>query len=177
MKTRTVYDILDDVMKDYEYTLKKEGNKIDVTGKVVIKKLGKVVDYSKEFYVQDNEPNGAMEKRICGFKDEFRKKIVDEIKLHKELLEDDDMLIDHLLDEIYCQKRENEQLKKRIEQLEKDLIVDVPFPATPIPTYPTYPWTMPDTGTPPWDANKIWCSTSSDYKSPRSKIEEILGGD
>lgn len=154
MKTRTVYDILDDVMKDYEYTLKKEGNKIEVTGKVVIKKLGKVVDYSKEFYVQDNEPNGAMEKRICGFKDEFRKKIVDEIKLHKELLEDDDMLIDHLLDEIYCQKRENEQLKKRIEQLENDLIVDIQIP-TQTPAFPG-----PEQ---PWDIGKVWCSSSTNF--------------
>lgn len=156
MKTRTVYDILDDVMKDYEYTLKKEGNKIAVTGKVTIKKLGKIVEYSKEFYVQNDEPDGAMEKRICGFKDEFRKKIVDEIKQYKEFLEDDDILIDHLLDEIYCLKRDNAQLKERVEQLEKDLIVNIPLPTPNVPN-PVYP------GQQPWDIGKIWCSSSSSF--------------
>ena len=157
MITRTVYDILDDIMKDYEYTLKKEGNKIEATGRVVIKKLGKTVEYSKEFHVQDNEPNGAMEKRIGGFKDEFKKKIIEEIVLYKDVLEDDDLLIDKLLDEIYCLKRDNARLKERVEQLENDLIVNVPI-STPNPVFPTYPGTTQ----PPWDYGKIWCSTQSD---------------
>lgn len=36
MKNRTIYEVLNNVMENYSYTIEKEGKKISLTGKVYI---------------------------------------------------------------------------------------------------------------------------------------------
>lgn len=109
----------------------------------------------------DKDVDDGMEKRIRGFKEEFKKMIVNELKEYKELLEDDDVLIDHLLDEIYCYKRDNEELRKRIDELEHNLIVNIPLGPNPVIT----PGQEPYPGYDPLFPNKIWCVTDTNIGS------------
>ena len=49
MKTRTLYDVLDKVMRDYTYIIKKEDNQIYLSVEVYIKQLDQKVTYEKKY--------------------------------------------------------------------------------------------------------------------------------
>ena len=144
MKNRTVYEVLDSVMKNYSYTIEKEGKKISLSGKVYISKIDVTVTHEKTLY-QNEDPNDSykLESAIKTFKEELRNKVADIIKSHAEELTDDEAMIGKLL---YKVKRLTEELERakeelalanqRISQLEFEKLVQ---------PYQQYPWTTPNT--------------------------------
>ena len=95
-----------------------------------------------------------METRVRLFKEEFRNRVAEKLKEHKDELLDDEVMIEKLNKKI-------EELEKRIKELEENQTITT-IPYTQPYINPWSPWTAPDTGTPPWKPGEIWCSTNSD---------------
>ena len=128
MKNRTIYEVLNNVMENYSYTIEKEGKKISLTGKVYISKIDVTVTHEKTIYQHgDCNDSYKLENAINTFKEELRNKVADIIKSHAEELTDDEAMIDKLLYEV---KKLTEELQKtkgelasanqRINQLERN---------------------------------------------------------
>lgn len=150
MKNRTVYEVLDKVMEDYSYSIKKAGRKVEITGSVYISRLDMEVTHEKIFYYASdkyssvNGDNGGLAKAILSFKSELKDKVAKVISEHKDILTDDDAMIKKLLDEVSYLKEtlnttetELKAAKERIHTLELEKLTTVPYT----------PWS---TGTTPW---------------------------
>lgn len=199
MKERTIYDVLDEVMKDYTYKVKKQGNVLDYEGWVYIPQLDETVHHEAIHYFNDKnhkEYNDAyMEDTAKSFKATLKDKVVKVLLEHKEELTDDARYISSLLEKIKKLNKEIDELKEKISRLENDQyiepgIVDIPVPN---PAFPNIgePWPSPGTpftpypypGTTPYnplDTGKIWCSTCDAPElnhgmSAREFIEKVLG--
>ena len=110
MKNRTIYEVLNNVMENYSYTIEKEGKKISLTGKVYISKIDVTVTHEKTLYQHgDCNDSYKLENAIKTFKEELRSKVADVIKSHAEELTDDEAMIDKLLYEV---KKLTEELQK-----------------------------------------------------------------
>ena len=110
MKNRTIYEVLNNVMENYSYTIEKEGKKISLTGKVYISKIDVTVTHEKTIYQHgDCNDSYKLENAINTFKEELRNKVADIIKSHAEELTDDEAMIDKLLYEV---KKLTEELQK-----------------------------------------------------------------
>lgn len=144
MKNRTIYEVLNNVMENYSYTIEKEGKKISLTGKVYISKIDVTVTHEKTLYQHgDCNDSYKLENAIKTFKEELRSKVADVIKSHAEELTDDEAMIDKLLYEV---KKLTEELQKtkgelasanqRINQLELNKNTQ---------PYQIYPQTTPNT--------------------------------
>lgn len=115
MKNRTIYEVLNNVMENYSYTIEKEGKKISLTGKVYISKIDVTVTHEKTIYQHgDCNDSYKLENAIKAFKEELRSKVADVIKSHAEELTDDEAMIDKLLYEV---KKLTEELQKAKEEL------------------------------------------------------------
>lgn len=144
MKNRTIYEVLNNVMENYSYTIEKEGKKISLTGKVYISKIDVTITHEKTLYQHgDCNDSYKLENAIKTFKEELRSKVADVIKSHAEELTDDEAMIDKLLYEV---KKLTEELQKtkgelasanqRINQLELNKNTQ---------PYQIYPQTTPNT--------------------------------
>ena len=199
MKERTIYDVLDEVMKDYTYKVKKQGNTLDFEGWVYIPKLDETVYHEAIHYFNNLDPkqynDAYMEDCAEKFKKALKGKVAKVISEHREELTDDAHCISSLLEKVKKLKKENDELKEKIERLENEKytepgIVDVPIPNPAFPnigdpwpgsTPPFSPYPYPGT-TPynPFDTGKIWCSTCDAPElnhgmSAREFIEKVLG--
>ena len=153
MKNRTVYEVLEEVMRNYTYTIEKDGKKVTLTGKVYIERIGETVTHEKTvFQVGDGDDERQLENVIRSFKDGLRAKVAEVIKSHAEELTDDEAMIDKLLYEVKSLRKTVKELeeelneaKSKINGLEFEKLTREPIinPATPYPN----PWT---TGTTPW---------------------------
>jgi hypothetical protein len=94
MKNRTIYDVMNEAMEDYSYSIKKEGNKVEIKGSITIPRIEIEVVHEKIFYYNQEERNALAEKGIdnnlvlskviATFKEEFKDKVASVIKEHKE---------------------------------------------------------------------------------------------
>ena len=115
MKNRTVYEVLEEVMRNYSYTIEKDGKKVTLTGKVYIERIGETVTHEKTvFQVGDGDDERQLENVIRSFKDGLRSKVAEVIKSHAEELTDDEAMIDKLLYEV-------KSLRKTVKELEEEL--------------------------------------------------------
>lgn len=157
MKNRTVYDVLDQIMEDYSYTIKKVGKKVDISGSVYIDKLDITVNHEKTFYYPDADRaenwknSGGLQKVMNAFKEELKNKVVQVIKENRQVLTDDSILIKDLLaqakelkERINTLEEELDEAKQRIRSMELEKI----YPLNP------YPWTTPNTN--PWSTGITW---------------------
>ena len=155
MKNRTVYEVLDDVMQDYAYSIKKERNRVEITGSVVIKKIGITVTHEKTvIFPEENSVRAyrdGLERVIGIFKEELRSKVADVINEHKKELTNDDVLIERLLNEVSSLKEKLDETeavlnaaRDRVRELELE---KVNWPYTPS----GIPWT-----TSPWSTGITW---------------------
>ena len=176
MKNRTVYEVLDSVMQDYAYSIKKEGKRVEISGSVVIKKIGVTVSHEKTVIFKEESKvrpygNGYvddLERAIGLFKEELRNKVADVIREHKEELTDDDAMIKKLLEEVAYYKEKLEETEKelaeakgKITTLELEKITSVPYP--PYQPANPYPWQTGITwGTGDPDPNVVKQSTTSE---------------
>lgn len=181
MKNRTVYEVLEEVMRNYSYTIEKNGKKVTLTGKVYIERIDETVTHEKTvFQVGDGNDERELENVIRSFKDGLRSKVAEVIKSHAEELTDDEAMIDKLLyevkkltEELQRTKEELASANQRIGQLELEKYAQPcqPYPWTTTPN--TRPWDNPNPwvtgitwetqiGDPPgWlDKNSITCSAS-----------------
>lgn len=158
MKNRTVYEVLEEVMRNYSYTIEKDGKKVTLTGKVYIERIGETVTHEKTvFQVGDGDDERQLENVIRTFKDGLRSKVAEVIKSHAEELTDDEAMIDKLLYEV---KRLTEELERTKEELAlaNQKISQLEFEKLVQPYQPS-PWTVPNpasTGTTPWDNPNPW---------------------
>lgn len=140
MKNRTVYDVLDKIMEDYSYSIKKTGNKVEISGSVYIDRLDETVTFEKTIYCVDGNVRTAIEK----FKEELRSRVAKVVSDNKEILTDDNALIKNLLDQVKELRAELDAAKQRIRSMELEKI----YPLNP------YPWTTPNTN--PWSTGITW---------------------
>ena len=156
MKNRTVYEVLEEVMRNYSYTIEKNGKKVTLTGKVYIERIDETVTHEKTvFQVGDGNDDRELENVIRSFKDGLRSKVADVIKSHAEELTDDEAMIDkllyevkRLLKELQRTKEELAEANQKISQLEIERLTQ-PYPwATP----DTRPWVNPN----PWTTGITW---------------------
>lgn len=158
MKNRTVYEVLEEVMRNYSYTIEKDGKKVTLTGKVYIERIGETVTHEKTvFQVGDGDDERQLENVIRSFKDGLRSKVAEVIKNHAEELTDDEAMIDKLLYEV---KRLTEELEKTKEELAlaNQKISQLEFEKL-VQPYQPQPWTIPNpasTGTTPWVNPSPW---------------------
>ena len=162
MKNRTIYDVLNEAMEDYSYSIKKEGNKVEIKGSVTVPRIEIEVTHEKIFYYAQEDKgllgdggNAKLAKVIVAFKEELKDKVASVIKEHKEELTDDVAMIEKLQYEIKTLKEalgETEEALKtareEITRLELERIGTQP-----------YPWTNPapwSTGTTPWSTGITW---------------------
>ena len=151
MKNRTIYEVLNNVMENYSYTIEKEGKKISLTGKVYISKIDVTVTHEKTIYQHgDCNDSYKLENAINTFKEELKNKVADIIKSHAEELTDDEAMIDKLLydvkkltEELQKAKEELVSANQRIQQLE----LEVQLCTAP---------NTPSTGTTIWDKPNPW---------------------
>lgn len=156
MKNRTVYEVLEEVMRNYSYTIEKNGKKVTLTGKVYIERIDETVTHEKTvFQVGDGNDERELENVIRSFKDGLRSKVAEVIKSHAEELTDDEAMIDkllyevkRLLKELQRTKEELAEANQKISQLEIERLTQ-PYPwATP----DTRPWVNPN----PWVTGITW---------------------
>jgi len=149
MKNRTIYDVLDKVMEDYSYSIKKTGNKVELKGEVYIQRLDRVVTHDKIVWFSADCNN--LKEQVEIFKDEFKNLVVKVLKEHQLVLTDDEEMIKKLMaqckelrEELEKAKKREKELQTRIDELE---IEKYGYPVNPLWTGVTY---GPDyTGTPP----------------------------
>ena len=161
MKNRTIYDVLNEAMEDYSYSIKKEGNKVEIKGSVTVPRIEIEVTHEKIFYYAQEDRgllgdggNAKLAKVIVAFKEELKDKVASVIKEHKEELTDDVAMIEKLQYEIKTLKEAldetEEELKKareEISRLELERIGTQPYQPYPVP------WS---TGTTPWSTGITW---------------------
>ena len=162
MKNRTIYDVLNEAMEDYSYSIKKEGNKVEIKGSVTVPRIEIEVTHEKIFYYAQEDRgllgdggNAKLAKVIVAFKEELKDKVASVIKEHKEELTDDVAMIEKLQYEI---KTLREALGKTEEELKKAREEITRLELERIGTQP-YPWTNPapwSTGTTPWLTGVTW---------------------
>ena len=121
MQTRTLYDIFDRAMENYYYTIRKDNNKVELTGTVYIEGLDEEVHYKKTYELTYEDNPTTMERRICSFKDEFKKIIAEKLKDHLDVLVDDTKMIKSLRDQIRKMKEEHEALRDENESLKREI--------------------------------------------------------
>ena len=198
MKNRTIYDVLNEAMEDYSYSIRKEKNMVEIKGSVVVPRIEIEVTHEKIFYYasEDREllgdgGNAKLAKVIVAFKEELKDKVASVIKEHKEELTDDEAMIEKLQYEIKTLKEmlgETEEALKeareKITRLELERIGTQPYQPYPVPwstgTTPWSPWITWDTpyiGDPPgWlDKNNITCENNDEcaYNSSISTLDGI----
>lgn len=184
MKNRTIYDVLNETMENYSYSVKKDGNKVELKGSVIIPRIEIEVTHEKIFYYTQEDRKRlsdvgineytALSKAIVSFKEELKDKVASIINEHKEELTDDAAMIEKLRYEnkfLENTLRETEsELKKareEIERLELEKVVIQPNqPYT--PWYPS-PWSTGITwetqiGDPPgWLDHNTTCDSPREY--------------
>ena len=135
MVNRTIYDVLDKVMEDYSYSIKKTGNKIELNGEVYIPRLDRIVAHTKIVYCA----NGNLQETVGNFRDELKNMVVKVLKENKLVLTDDDEMIKSLMDqckelreELENAREREKELKERVNELEMEKMA-----------YPYYPSTYP----------------------------------
>lgn len=163
MKNRTIYDVLDQVMENYTYTIEQTGNKVCLSGKVYIERIDTTVTNESIFYkTGDREDEYRLETAIKKFKEELRSKVAEVIRSHAEELTDDEEMIKKLQYEIItlkkvisqteqelCDARQDlDEARAKIAQLELEKSITLPpyAPASPY-TGTTSPWITWQTGT------------------------------
>ena len=159
MHTLSLYDILENVMEDYTYTLKKKGNKLEVTGTVYIELLNEEVTLKEEFCV-NSAKSGITEAYIRDFKTAFRKKVLDKLQENKEVLLDHNALFKKLYNQIVELREELEAVKEENRRLHGSSLTCPDIT-------PVSPYVAPQSpGTTPWNPwpSPIWCSTDSNSK-------------
>ena len=154
MKNRTVYDVMNEAMEDYSYSIKKDGNKVEIKGSVTVPRVEIEVTHEKIFYYSQEERNALAErgidnnlilsKVIATFKEELKDKVASVIKEHKEEFTDDDLLIRNLTQEVKALqsnlKDTEAELKKAREEITRlELEKTATQPYQPYPWYPS-PW-------------------------------------
>ena len=149
MKNRTVYDVLDQVMKDYQYEIKKTGNRFEVKGSVFIPRVEITVRHEETFYTEKDD-NTFLASKINKFKETLKALVASTIKEHEEELTDDEMLIDKLMYEIKSLKKKLsdkeyklEKATEKIASLQQELL-EKSYKTTP---YTPYPWDLRDNAT------------------------------
>lgn len=179
MKNRTIYDVLDQVMENYTYTIEQTGKKVCLSGKVYIERIDTTVTNESTFYkTGEREDEYRLETAIKKFKEGLRNKVAEVIKSHAEELTDDEEMIKKLQYEITTLKktiskteqelcdtrRDLEEARAKIAQLELEKSIMLPpyGPANPY-TGTTSPWitwqTEPyEIGDKPWWQNNFTCS-------------------
>ena len=178
MKNRTIYDVMNEAMEDYSYSIKKEGNKVEIKGSVTVPRIEIEVSHEKIFYYNQEERNALAErgidnnlvlsKVIATFKEELKDKVDSVIKEHKEELTDDDFLIRSLTQEVKALqsnlKDTEVELKKAREEIARlELEKTTTQPYQPYPWYPSpwstgITWDTPYVGDRPgWLDNTITC--------------------
>ena len=183
MKNRTVYEVLDEVMQDYLYSIQKTGNKVEIKGSVFIPRIDIEVTHEKVFYYSPEDKNllvdsgnAKLARAITTFKEELREKVASVIKEYKEELTDDEAMINKLQCEIKSLRKglaeteeELKEAKEKIARLELERLNTQPLPYTPW-TNPT-PWTTGITWNteigdePGWmDKNTITCDNPDDIQ-------------
>ena len=151
MKNRTIYDVLDQVMENYTYTIEQTGKKVCLSGKVYIERIDTTVTHEKTFYKSgDINDTYMLEAEIKKFKEGLRDKVAEVIKSHAEELTDDEEMIKKLQYEIATLKKAISQTEQelcdaraKIAQFELEKTMNTPYtPYTPpCPTYPEItPW-------------------------------------
>ena len=190
MKNRTIYDVLDQVMENYTYTIEQTGKKVCLFGKVYIERIDTTVTNESTFYkTGEREDEYRLETAIKKFKEGLRNKVAEVIKNHVEELTDDEEMIKKLQYEITTLKktvskteqelcdtrRDLEEARAKIAQLELEKSITLPYtPAnpctgttTPWITWQTEPYEIPiptEIGDKPWWRNNYTCSyDSSNY--------------
>lgn len=151
MKNRTIYEVLEQVMENYTYTIEQTGKKICLSGKVYIERIDTTVTHEKTFYKSgDINDTYMLEATIKKFKEDLRDKVAEVIKSHAEELTDDEEMIKKLQYEIKTLEKTINQTEQelcdaraKIAQLELEKTMNTPYvPYTPpCPTYPEItPW-------------------------------------
>lgn len=186
MKIRTIYDVLNQVMDDYSYSIKKVGKKVEVSGSVYIERLDLDVKHEKTIYLADKDNIGNLEKAVKVFKEELKEKVIEVIKSHAEELTDDEEMINKLQYELKSLKKTlaecEEELAKaneRIKQLEAEKLTTYPWiNPNPWSTGITYQTEIGDA--PDWmDKNRITCeenanSSCTDINFNREWVQHTL---
>lgn len=166
MKNRTLYEVLDNVMQDYRYEIKKTKNKVELNGSVFIPRLEVTIEHKMEFYCTDTSEKDVFRSKIDQFKDELRSLVAKKLKEHEEELTDDEAFIDKLLYEIKSLTGKLEETKKALEvanhkisslEFEKS-IQSIPYPA------------VPTTNPNPWSTGITWDTVIGDYPGWNDKL-------
>ena len=151
MINRTIYDVLDKVMEDYSYSIKKTGNKVELKGEVYIEQLDMTVTHEKTVYCVDGTTTNKLQQTIDSFGDEFKNKVVKVLTEYKLVLTDDDEMIKKLMaqckelrEELENTKEREKKLQDRVNELE---IEKYGYQVNPLWTGVTYDPGY--TGTPP----------------------------
>lgn len=198
MKNRTIYDVLDQVMENYTYTIEQTGNKVCLSGKVYIERIDTTVTNESIFYKTGNrEDEHKLETAIKKFKEGLRRKVAEVIRDHADELTDDEEMIKKLQYEIITLKkaisqteqelcdarRDLDEAKAKIAQLELERSITLPYaPANPY-TGTTTPWITWQTGTteipteigdkPWWRNNFTTCSYDVSNLSDEEYIDYL----
>lgn len=161
-----MYQVLEEIMQDYTYTVKKDGNKFKLYAEIYIKKLDETVTHNKEVISENMDLEGI----VKTFRNELKEKVAAVLKNHKDEVLDDDKLIESLNKKIAALNEELGMTKKdlavalqKITELELKLAapsnpIYVPYPEDP----PHVPWrTSPSIPDIPWDRYRIWCQSNT----------------
>ena len=148
MKNRTIYDVLENVMKNYSYTIEKEGNKVNLYGKVYIARVEVTVTDEKIVYLSgDINDDSRLELAIKSFKEGLKEKVAEVIKSHAEELTDDEAMIDKLLYEMKVLAKKLQETEEEL-ALAKEKINGLEIEKLNQP----YPWVNPN----PWSTGITW---------------------
>ncbi len=160
MRNRTVYQVLEETMEDYSYSIKKTGRVVEIKGSVFIPKIEIEITHEKEIHLGSSENS-----YVCGesrlieaikcFKNELRDKVAKVIEENKSLLTDDDEMIQKLQSDIKELKKELEKAKEEIAKLEIEKLGTNPY-------IPYTPWTSPN----PWSTGITWGDGTGDNPNP-----------
>lgn len=185
MKNRTIYDALSKIMENYNYSVKKEGRRVKLSGSVYIDRIDIDVSHEKTFYIDPKDEN-SLAKNIKAFKEELTNKVSEIVKDHRDELTDDEAMIDKLLYQIKSLNKELAQTKEnlkrandRIFQLEnRNNWLTYPCDNIPRPIEITYSDNTNDIAT--IDSGKITCNegqnlTLNDWWADFANVSSSLG--
>lgn len=180
MKNRTIYDVLDQVMNDYQYEIKKTGNRFEVKGSVFIPRIEITVRHEEAFYTEKDD-NAFLASKINKFKETLRTLVASTIKEHEEELTDDEMLIDKFMYEIKSLKKKlsekEDKLAKATEKI-ASLQRELNEKSSKTMTYTPYPWDLRDAATgvtwEPFTGDPTgWNDSQTDWTGPKVNANNV----